>query len=80
MAYWESLLGLPLEIALERARALGVEPAVLVTRAPRRRGEAEAAAREGEGTMRVIRVRESAASGVPELTVSAFQDGTPRGA
>ena len=70
MANWESLLGLPLDKALETARAWGCEPRVLVTCAPRRKGEESAAAREG--TLRVIRAREG------ELTVSAFQDGDPR--
>ena len=70
MASWESLLGLPLDQALETARAWGVEPKVLVTCAPRRKGEEDTGAREG--TLRVIRAREG------ELTVSAFQDGDPR--
>ena len=70
MANWESLLGLPLETALAAARAWGVEPKVLVTCAPRRKGDESAAPREG--TLRVIRAREG------ELTVSAFQDGEPR--
>ena len=70
MANWESLLGLPLETALTTARAWGMEPKVLVTCAPRRKGDDSAEPREG--TMRVIRVREG------ELTVSAFQDGDPR--
>ena len=70
MAEWESLLGLPLDKALEAARAWGIEPRVLVTCAPRRRGDDAAEPREG--TMRVIRVREN------ELTVSAFQDGNPK--
>ena len=70
MANWESLLGLPLDKALETARAWGVEPRVLVTCAPRRKGEEDTGVREG--TMRVIRVR------VGELTVSAFQDGDPK--
>ena len=70
MANWESLLGLPLDQALEAARAWGVEPKVLVTCAPRRKGEEDKSAREG--TLRVIRAREG------ELTVSAFQDGDPR--
>ena len=38
MADWSSLLGLPLEKALETARAWGCEPRVLVTCAPRRKG------------------------------------------
>ena len=70
MANWESLLGLPLNKALETARAWGVEPRVLVTCAPRRKGEEDTGAREG--TLRVIRVHEGT------LTVSAFQDGDPR--
>ena len=70
MADWASLLGLPLGKAVETARTWGVEPKVLVTCAPRRKGEEEAGAREG--TLRVIRAREG------ELTVSAFQDGDPR--
>ena len=70
MANWESLLGLPLDKALETARAWGADPKVLVTCAPRRKGEESAQPREG--TLRVIRAREG------ELTVSAFQDGEPR--
>ena len=70
MANWESLLGLPLDKALETARAWGADPKVLVTCAPRRKGEEDSAVREG--TMRVIRARTG------ELTVSAFQDGDPR--
>ena len=70
MANWESLLGLPLDQALEAARAWGVEPKVLVTCAPRRKGEVDTGMREG--TLRVIRARAG------ELTVSAFQDGDPR--
>lgn len=70
MANWEALLGLPLDKALESARAWGCEPKVLVTCAPRRKGEEDSAARKG--TLRVIRVREG------ELTVSAFQDGDPK--
>ena len=70
MANWESLLGLPLEKALDIARTWGMEPKVLVTCAPRRKGEEVSAVREG--TMRVIRAREM------ELTVSVFPDGDPR--
>lgn len=70
MADWTSLLGLTLDKAIETARAWGCEPKVLVTCAPRRKGEESAAPREG--TFRVIRAREN------ELTVSAFQDGDPR--
>ena len=70
MADWASLLGLPLDKAVEIARAWGVEPKVLVTCAPRRKGEEDTGMREG--TLRVIRARAG------ELTVSAFQDGDPR--
>ena len=70
MANWASLLGLPLDTALATARAWGCEPKVLVTCAPRRKGEEDTGVREG--TMRVIRAREM------ELTVSAFPDGDPR--
>ena len=70
MANWESLLGLPLDKALETTRAWGCEPKVLVTCAPRRKGEEDTGMREG--TLRVIRARAG------ELTVSAFQDGDPR--
>ena len=70
MANWEALLGLPLDKALETARAWGCEPRVLVTCAPRRKGDAADAPREG--TLRVIRVHEGT------LTVSAFQDGDPK--
>ena len=70
MADWASLLGLPLDKAVETARAWGCEPKVLVTCAPRRKREEDTGMREG--TLRVIRAREG------ELTVSAFQDGDPR--
>ena len=76
MANWQSLLGLPLETALTTARAWGMEPKVLVTCAPRRKGEEDTGTREG--TLRVIRVREGMAPDRCELTVSAFQDGDPR--
>ena len=76
MANWESLLGLPLDKALETARAWGVEPRVLVTCAPRRKGEEDTGMREG--TLRVIRAREVKAPDGCELTVSAFQDGDPK--
>ena len=76
MANWESLLGLPLQTALETARAWGVKPKVLVTCAPRRKGEEDTGMREG--TLRVIRVREVKAPDGCELTVSAFQDGDPK--
>ena len=70
MANWETLLGLPLDKALDIARTWGVEPKVLVTCAPRRKGEDASAPREG--TLRVIRAREG------ELTVSIFPDGNPK--
>ena len=76
MANWESLLGLPLERALDIARTWGMEPKVLVTCAPRRKGEEDTGVREG--TLRVIRVRAMEAPTGCELTVSAFQDGEPR--
>ena len=69
MMEWERLLGLPLETALERARAAGVEPTVVQTCAPRR-GEV------GEAVQRVIRVCGDGAGLC--LTVSAFMDGDPR--
>ena len=70
MADWSSLLGLPLDQAVEIARTWGHDPKVLVTCAPRRKGEENSGAREG--TLRVIRARDG------DLTVSAFQDGDPR--
>ena len=76
MADWASLLGLPLDKAVETARAWGVEPKVLITCAPRRKGEEDTGAREG--TLRVIRARELMGPDGGELTVSAFQDGDPR--
>ena len=76
MANWESLLGLPLQTALETARAWGAEPKVLVTCAPRRKGEEDTGMREG--TLRVIRARELKCPEGGELTVSAFQDGDPK--
>ena len=76
MTDWASLLGLPLDKAVETARAWGVEPKVLVTCAPRRKGEEDTGMREG--TLRVIRVRELQGPEGGELTVSAFQDGDPR--
>ena len=74
MTQWERLLGLPLETALERAREAGVEPAVLRTVAPVRRGQQEDTT--FRPTERVIRVCEDAAGLC--LTVSAFMDGDPR--
>ena len=70
MANWQSLLGLPLDVALRIVRTWGCEPKVLVTCAPRRKGDEDTGMREG--TLRVIRAKEM------ELTVSAFQDGDPR--
>ena len=66
---WESLLGLPLEDALERAAKAGQQAEVAESCAPRR---TEIAA----GTLRVIRVQKSEAG--LKLTVSAFMDGNPR--
>lgn len=54
------MLGLPLDEAVERLRAMGIEPRLQITRAPRRP--------EGTGALRVIRVREEGR----ELTVAAF--------
>ena len=75
MLQWEHLLGLPLETALERARAAGVEPAVLRTSAPPRRGAAQEA-EDSRPTERVIRVCQ--ADGVLQLVAAAFMDGDPR--
>ncbi len=69
MTRWGCLLGLPLEDAVQRARAAGVEPVVSETCAPRR-GEV------GAATHRVIRVVEGE-DGL-RLVVSAFMDGDPR--
>ena len=76
MADWSSLLGLPLDQAVEIARTWGHDPKVLVTCAPRRKGEEDTGVREG--TLRVIRARELKYPEGGELTVSAFQDGDPR--
>ena len=70
MANWQSLLGLPLDVALRIVRTWGCEPKVLVTCAPRRKGDEDTGMREG--TLRVIRAKEM------ELTVSAFPDGNPK--
>ena len=72
----QQLLGMRLEEAEAILRQQGVEPRVLITCAPRRKGEEASAVREG--TMRVIRVRELKCPEGGELTVSAFQDGEPR--
>lgn len=56
----EHLLGLPLEEAVRRLGALGVEPTVTVSRALRRP--------EGVGALRVVRVRD----GGRELVACAF--------
>ena len=69
MTAWESLLGLPVDRAIERANAMGAAPVVIDTCAPRHEPAPGA-------TRRVIRVREGA-DGL-ELTVSAFSDGDPR--
>lgn len=68
----ERVLGMPLDKALALLRADGIEPIVVETKAPPRRGAApEASDGRKEATLRVIRVRGS------ELTVSRFFDGTP---
>ena len=54
----QALLGLPLEDALRLCRAMGVEPSVTRTAAPR--------AAEGPVQLRVVRVKEN------ELTVCGF--------
>ncbi len=63
MPITRDVLGMRLEDALALYRAQGMEPAVIITRAPRD-------SRSG-GTLRVVRVREN------ELTVSAFRDAPP---
>ena len=82
MANWQSLLGLPLDVALRIVRTWGCEPKVLVTCAPRRKGEDADASQSGTGrpggTPRVIRVRDINAGEGCELTVSTFPDGDPR--
>ena len=60
MERMEQVLGLEVQEAVEKLRAMGVEPEIVTTCAPRTN-------REG-GTLRVIRVRGR------EITVSAFQD------
>ena len=69
---FQGLLGLPLEDALQRVRAAGVEPVVAESCAPRRNAAPD---RDG-GTRRVIRVQQE--GDVLRLTVSAFMDGDPR--
>ena len=69
---FQGLLGLPLEDAMQRARAAGVEPVVSESIAPRRDPAAGGAGR----TKRVIRVQQQ--EDVLRLTVSAFMDGEPR--
>ena len=59
----QELLGMRLEDALALMRERGLEASVISTCAPRNQQEG--------GTLRVIRVRGC------ELTVSAFQDGSP---
>lgn len=56
----EKLLGLPLTEAIRRLDAIGIEPAVTISRAPRRP--------EGVGAFRVVRVQEEGR----RLTVCAF--------
>ena len=69
MTNWESLLGLPLEAALQRVAEAGLQAEVVESCAPRR---TEIPA----GTLRVIRVQMGEAG--LRLTVSAFMDGNPR--
>jgi len=57
-----TVLGLTLDEAIRRLRGQGVEPAVVVSRAPRRA--------EGLGALRVVQVKE----GGRELTACAFMD------
>ena len=57
------LLGLPLELALERLKAEGITPEVQVTNAPRRRDETV-------GELRVV----SVSGGAETLIVSRFLD------
>ena len=66
---WEALLGLPLQVALQRAADAGMPVEVCESCAPRRTPIAA-------GTMRVIRVQMSEAG--LKLTASAFFDGAPR--
>ena len=65
------LLGLPLEKAILRLRAAGVEPHIEISRAPRRPQQA--------GALRVVRVK----NGGREITVCGFQtalkEETPHG-
>lgn len=67
----QTLLGLPLEEALARLRAAGIEPNIIESRAPRRS--------EGNGALRVVRVK----NGGREITVCGFQaalkEETPHG-
>ena len=57
----ENLLGLPLDEALERLRAAGLEPNIVESRAPRRPA--------GNGALRVVRIK----NGGREITVCGFQ-------
>lgn len=58
------LLGMRLEDALAKVKALGLpEPAIITTQAPR--------GQRSGGTLRILRVREN------EWVVSAFMDGAP---
>lgn len=59
----ETLLGLPLKEALRRLRDQRIEPAVSISRAPRRP--------EGVGAFRVVRVKDEGRS----LVVCAFLQG-----
>ena len=66
---WESLLGLPLQDALQRAEDAGMQVGIRESCAPRRTPIAA-------GTLRVIRVQVGEAG--LTLTASAFFDGAPR--
>lgn len=55
-------MGMPLDEAVRRLEAVGIQPAVTISRAPRRP--------DGVGVFRVVRVQ----NGGRELTVCAFID------
>lgn len=57
----ENLLGLPLELALERLHASGIEPKIIESRAPRRPA--------GNGALRVVRIKD----GGREVTACGFE-------
>ncbi len=64
----ETLLGLPLDMALARLRQAGITPRVQRTQAPVRGGVGRT-----EGTERVLRVKEGV------LVTALFPDQTPTG-